>query len=615
MTAAKHPRPPYQPGAEYPDAARRSARRGGETRTIRRPSKGPWRGTILDLMDAAGMVGPEWSPWRAFWCAVYALPMTADELAIYQRHSKRATPPSAQVAEAWMCVGRGGGKTRNSALHATFRAITFDASTVAPGEDVIIPLLATDRRQARQAIGYIRAFNALPLVAPYVLRGALKEIVEYRTGVNVEVQTATKKAPRGYACPTACADEIAFWENEDDHTNPDHEVITAVRGALGRVSDSVLVALSNPYAPAGELFDAVETYYGRDDDDVLVWNADTLSMHPTYDTRAIARAFKRDPVVANSEFGFEGFVAFRQARVALFDAEPVRACTVLDRRELPPVPGTRYYGFVDAAQGARSGDSMTLGIAHREGNRVVLDLVREAVPPFDPGSVIRDRFVPVLHEYGVASVVGDRHALGFVQAEFGAAAVKFIPSTLTKSDIFAELLPLVNTTRVELLDHPTLRTQLLALERRAIRGGKDSIDHPRGAHDDVANAAAGALVAVTGVGLKLKKLVVRMGGEGGMLRIGPGAEERTPEQVKHAAMLDLIAATKARAEKEAAADYALAKAIDGDMSGIHQFLGGSTMTDGTFDALTGGGDDLATRIGEPSPTLERGTTLQRGAER
>jgi hypothetical protein len=36
------------------------------------------------------------------------------------------------------------------------------------------------------------------------------------------------------------------------------------------------------------------------------------------------------------------------------------------------------------------------------------------------------------------------------------------------------------------------------LERRVARSGKDSIDHPPGGHDDVANACAGVLVAVAG---------------------------------------------------------------------------------------------------------------------
>jgi hypothetical protein len=48
-----------------------------------------------------------------------------------------------------------------------------------------------------------------------------------------------------------------------------------------------------------------------------------------------------------------------------------------------------------------------------------------------------------------------------------------------------------------LLDHPRLVNQLIALERRTARGGRDSIDHaPGGAHDDVVNACAGALVEV-----------------------------------------------------------------------------------------------------------------------
>ena len=45
-----------------------------------------------------------------------------------------------------------------------------------------------------------------------------------------------------------------------------------------------------------------------------------------------------------------------------------------------------------------------------------------------------------------------------------------------------------------MLDNRRLISQLHGLERRTARGGKDSIDHGPGAHDDVANAVAGALV-------------------------------------------------------------------------------------------------------------------------
>lgn len=39
--------------------------------------------------------------------------------------------------------------------------------------------------------------------------------------------------------------------------------------------------------------------------------------------------------------------------------------------------------------------------------------------------------------------------------------------------------------------------QLVGLERRTARGGRDSIDHPPGGHDDVANAVAGALLGAS----------------------------------------------------------------------------------------------------------------------
>lgn len=501
-------RPPFPKGSP---AARTSGKKGGEvTAAARRAEKGPWTGNIIDLMDAAGMVAPEWTPWRSFWKSVYGLPMDTEELAIYQKHTKRETPPSEQVAEAWMCIGRGGGKTKNSALHAVFRAITF--KVLDPGEDVIVPLLASDRRQARSALKYIRIFNALSVVSPYVFRGMLKETIEYRTGVNVEVQTASKKAPRGFSCPTCCCDEICWWETEEDHVNPDSEIITAIRGSLGRVRGSLLLALSNPAAPRGEMFQAVSDYYGVDDPDVLVWNASTLSMNPRYDSRAIARAFKKDAVVAVAEFGLDGFVQFRQASQALFDLAPVSQAIIQGRAELPPVEGTKYVAFLDAAEGSRSGDSMTLGIAHREGPRAVLDLIRVADPPFSPGEVISNIFAPVLHDYGITKLSGDRHAQGFVSAALRSCGITFEPTKLSKSELYGELLPLVNTGMVEILDHPpTLRTQLLALQRRSVRGGKDSIDHPAGAHDDLANVCAGALTLVTGVGVKAKKRV-RIGG-------------------------------------------------------------------------------------------------------
>jgi hypothetical protein len=67
-----------------------------------------------------------------------------------------------------------------------------------------------------------------------------------------------------------------------------------------------------------------------------------------------------------------------------------------------------------------------------------------------------------------------------------------------KSDIYRDMLPLLNSRKCELLDNRRLISQLHGLERRTARGGRDSIDHSPGAHDDIANAVAGALVLAAG---------------------------------------------------------------------------------------------------------------------
>ena len=67
-------------------------------------------------------------------------------------------------------------------------------------------------------------------------------------------------------------------------------------------------------------------------------------------------------------------------------------------------------------------------------------------------------------------------------------------SDRVKSEIYLAFLPLLNSGKVELLDHPKLISQLCSLERRTARGGKDSIDHPPSGHDDLINSVAGAVL-------------------------------------------------------------------------------------------------------------------------
>jgi hypothetical protein len=462
---------------------------GKVTAPPKRGAPGRFTGTIVDAMDAAGLAGPTWAAWRAFWRAVFALPMGPADRAIFTRHTDRQAPPAAPVREVALPVGRRAGKSRNAAVAGLFLAISFDVSTLAPGETAVVPIISADRKQARQVLGYLKALFRLAAFAPYVKR-TLKESVELRSGVVIEVHTASYRTTRGYSIIGCVCDEVAFWRTDDGSANPDSEVLKALRPGMATVPGALLLLLSSPYKAEGELYRTHERSFGQDDPDVLVWNADALSMNPTLSAQVVARAFETDPAAAASEYGRDGRVQFRADVEAFLDADAVRAVTVGGRIELAPESGREYVAFTDPSGGSR--DSFTLAIAHAEGDTAILDAVRERRPPFSPDAVVQE-YAALLASYGLVEVVGDRYAGEWPREAFSRYGVKYTPSTLVKSAIYGELLAPVNSGRVALLDLPSLRAQLIGLERRTARGGKDSIDHPPGGRDDVANAAAGAL--------------------------------------------------------------------------------------------------------------------------
>jgi hypothetical protein len=70
------------------------------------------------------------------------------------------------------------------------------------------------------------------------------------------------------------------------------------------------------------------------------------------------------------------------------------------------------------------------------------------------------------------------------------------------------MLPLLNSGHIVLPRHDRLIAQLVGLERRVSRVGRDSIDHAPGGHDDLTNAVAGVAAAIaSGVGSAWLNLV------------------------------------------------------------------------------------------------------------
>ena len=78
--------------------------------------------------------GRSWANWRVFLKALFGHRLTKKELETYREFTKRETVPST-AKEAWLAVGRRGGKSRVAALLAVFLASFRDYSKhLAPGE-------------------------------------------------------------------------------------------------------------------------------------------------------------------------------------------------------------------------------------------------------------------------------------------------------------------------------------------------------------------------------------------------------------------------------------------------------------------------------------------------
>jgi hypothetical protein len=209
-------------------------------------------------------------------------------------------------------------------------------------------------------------------------------------------------------------------------------------------------------------------------------------MNPSIPQRVIDQALEDDPAHAQAEWLAE----FRSDIESYITREAIEAVTSRGVRERAPIANIKYCGFVDPSGG--SADAMTLAIAHREGGTAVLDCLREVRPPFSPEAVATE-FAGDLKRFGISRVSGDRYAGEWPREQFRKRGIDYRPSQKPKSDLYRDLLPSINSGSVELLDDGRLLPQLIGLERRSGRSGRDLIDHPPGGHDDLANAAAGAI--------------------------------------------------------------------------------------------------------------------------
>lgn len=113
--------------------------------------------TILDALVDRALLGAlpafrdlgTWRAWLAFLRAVYGLPMDAEDLTLYQKHTGRTRPREGGYAEACAIVGRQSGKTAIAATVGAFEAV------VSEDRGAHVLLVAQDLRGAQRALVFV----------------------------------------------------------------------------------------------------------------------------------------------------------------------------------------------------------------------------------------------------------------------------------------------------------------------------------------------------------------------------------------------------------------------------------------------------------------------------
>jgi hypothetical protein len=435
---------------------------------------------------------PSWNAWNTLFKGMDGEQLTMQECEIW----RQITGQEYRAGKVWknllaLC-GRQAGKDVGCARLAIREAYCggHEAHLI-PGQKAYVLVISLNVRSNRVFLDYCRGFiHGSPLLEREVVEETKHEI-HLRNGIVIAGYPCSHVSARGIRVCVFVMDEASFFRQEGVTT--DVEVFRSVRPGMASFPNSRFFILSTPYMRGGLVYDFYKRYYAGDDDYLLVVQASTHTMNPT-----IAREFLEKEQEADPEAYLREYEAqFVDTLSSAFSRESVEECIVSGRRELPFREGCNYQAGTDPAGGGQ--DEFCLSICHREGEKVIQDCLR-AYRSRRPADVVID-MAKVLKVYNLSKVTGDKNSGEWVRQAFQDQGISYEVAELTASEYFLELIPLVNQGNIELLDDSQQTRQLVMLERKKSRSGKESLGHPQGQHDDRANSLAISAMIEKGCGI------------------------------------------------------------------------------------------------------------------
>jgi hypothetical protein len=432
-------------------------------------------------------------PWHTVAKVISGEALDQRETELFRKCTGRTKLPTGPVSNIVLLVGRRGGKDRFLSAVAVHRAaLAGDWSKfLSAGEQGVVLLIGSDKKQAKILRRYCRALVATPMIREEVARGT-DEILEFKNGAALEVVANDADLVRGRSVLALLGTEASFWNTDPDANSSDEEVVAAAEPGMAMVPDGGLMILSSSvHRKKGLMHRRWKELHGNDGAEDICWLASSRTMNPALSEKVVEKAKQKDPQRANAEFES----IWREDISDFVPRDVVDAAIDRGIKERAPMPGIEYFGFADPSGGSGS-DSFTICIGHRgPDNMVVLDVLRERQPRFVPKAVVKE-YSDLLKLYRVSKIQSDRFANAWASDEWARNGITCEPSALSKSEIYLAALPVLMSGSARLLDMERLRDQLVGLERRVYASGRETVDDSgaQSAHDDLSNVACGVLV-------------------------------------------------------------------------------------------------------------------------
>lgn len=432
-----------------------------------------------------------WQAWNVFLRCLYGRQLKEKHRELVLKATGRSIESlqGKSFNDCLCLVGRRGGKSRIASIVATYEAtLSNKEESVGIGETPLVATISPTRKQGRIIRNYCRGvFEHTPMLADEVVREN-KDGFELSNKVLIEILVGCFRAVRGYTLLCAIVEECCFFhQSEESKVRNAQELITAIRPSLSTVN-GLLLCISTKYAKKGYAYRTWKRHWGKENSDILVWDADTITMHPNFPQSIIDKSLAEDLSAARSEW-----LNFWREDIQQFLPRQVVELAVVKGRLglLPRLNCKTYSAFVDLS-GARI-DPAAICIGFRnDRKKVIVSFLKQYKAPYQPYEVVASMCAE-LKKFGLRKVTGDNYGGEWIASAFRSNGISYTKSPLPKSALYLELIPAICGDGIELLDDEKSVDELCNLERKTRSGGKDIVDHPAssGNHDDLANCIAG----------------------------------------------------------------------------------------------------------------------------